>query len=40
VGFWRLVVNRATPGSLDLHIPGDPDCAAIVLAAASTLAPD
>jgi hypothetical protein len=28
------------PGSLDLHITGDPDCAAIVLAAASTLALD
>jgi uncharacterized protein (TIGR03083 family) len=40
VGFCRLVANRATPGSLDLHITGDPDCAAIVLAAASTLALD
>jgi len=40
VGFCRLVANRATPGSLDLHITGNPDCAAIVLAAASTLALD
>ena len=40
VGFCRLVANRATPGSLDLHITGDPDCAAIALAAASTLALD
>jgi uncharacterized protein (TIGR03083 family) len=40
VGFCRLVANRATPGSLDLHITGDLDCAAIVLAAASTLALD
>jgi len=40
VGFCRLVANRATPGRLDLHITGDPECAAIVLAAASTLALD
>ena len=40
VGFCRLVADRATPGSLDVHITGDPDCAAIVLAAASTLALD
>jgi len=40
LGFCRLVANRATPGSLDLHITGDPDCAAMVLAAASTLALD
>jgi len=40
VGFCRLVANRAAPGSLDLHITGDPDCAAVVLAAASTLALD
>jgi uncharacterized protein (TIGR03083 family) len=40
VGFCRLVANRATPGSLDPHITGDPDCAAIVLAAATTLALD
>jgi len=40
VGFCRLVANRVTPGRLDLHITGDPECAAIVLAAASTLALD
>jgi uncharacterized protein (TIGR03083 family) len=40
VGFCRLVANRATPGHLDLHITGDPECAATVLAAASTLALD
>jgi uncharacterized protein (TIGR03083 family) len=40
VGFCQLVANRATPGSLDLRVNGDPDCAAIVLAAASTLALD
>jgi uncharacterized protein (TIGR03083 family) len=40
VGFCRLVANRAAPGSLGLHITGDPDGAAIVLAAASTLALD
>jgi uncharacterized protein (TIGR03083 family) len=40
VGFCRLVANRAAPDSLDLHITGDPDHAAMVLAAASTLALD
>ena len=40
VGFCRLVANRATPGRLDLHITGDPECAATVLAAATTLALD
>ena len=40
VGFCRLVANRATPGRLDLHTTGDPECAAMVLAAASTLALD
>ena len=40
VGFCRLVANRAAPGSLDLHITGDPDRAAMVLAAASALALD
>jgi uncharacterized protein (TIGR03083 family) len=40
VGFCRLVANRATPDRLDLHIIGDPDRAAMVLAAASALALD
>ena len=40
VGFCQLVANRATPDRLSLHITGDPDRAAIVLAAASTLALD
>jgi uncharacterized protein (TIGR03083 family) len=40
LGFCRLVANRATPDSLDLHIAGDPDHAAMVLAAASALALD
>jgi uncharacterized protein (TIGR03083 family) len=40
VEFCRLVANRAAPGGLDLHITGDPDRAAMVLAAASTLALD
>lgn len=40
VGFCRLAANRATPGSLGLHITGDPDRATMVLAAASTLALD
>jgi uncharacterized protein (TIGR03083 family) len=40
VGFCRLVANRTTPDSLDLHITGDPDRAAMVLAAASALALD
>ena len=40
VGFCQLVANRAIPGSLGLHITGDPDRAAMVLAAASALALD
>jgi uncharacterized protein (TIGR03083 family) len=40
VGFCRLVANRTTPDRLGLHITGDPDRAAMVLAAASTLALD
>jgi hypothetical protein len=40
VGFCRLAANRITPADLDLHITGDPACAAGVLAAASTLALD
>jgi len=40
VGFCRLVANRATPELLDLHITGDQDRAAEVLAAASALALD
>ena len=40
VGFCHLVANRTTPDRLGLHITGDPDRAAMVLAAASTLALD
>ena len=40
VGFCRLVANRATPDGLSLHITGDSDRAAVVLAAASALALD
>ncbi len=40
VGFCWLVANRATPDRLDLHITGDPDRAAVVLAVASSLALD
>jgi len=40
VGFCRLVAHRATPDRLGLHITGDPDRAAMVLAAASALALD
>ena len=40
VGFCWLVANRAAPDRLDLHITGDPDRAAMVLAAASSLALD
>jgi uncharacterized protein (TIGR03083 family) len=40
VGFCQLAANRATPDMLCLHITGDPDRAAMVLAAASTLALD
>jgi uncharacterized protein (TIGR03083 family) len=39
-GFCRLAANRITPADLDLHVTGDPACAARVLAAASTLALD
>ena len=38
--FCQLAANRATPDSLGLHITGDPDRAAMVLAAASALALD
>jgi hypothetical protein len=40
VGFCRLAANRATPDRLDLHITGDPDRAAAVLAVVSALALD
>jgi len=40
VGFCRLVADRTTPGRLDLHITGDQDRAAMILAAASALALD
>jgi uncharacterized protein (TIGR03083 family) len=40
VGFCQLVANRATPDRLDLHITGDTQRAAMVLAAASSLALD
>jgi uncharacterized protein (TIGR03083 family) len=40
VGFCWLVANRATPDGLGLHITGDRDRAARVLAAASSLALD
>ena len=40
VGFCWLAANRVTPDRLDLHITGDPDRAAMVLAAASSLALD
>jgi hypothetical protein len=40
VGFCQLVANRATPDDLSLHITGDPDRAAMVLAATTTLALD
>jgi hypothetical protein len=40
VGFCRLVANRATPAELDLHVTGDADRAARILAAASSLALD
>jgi uncharacterized protein (TIGR03083 family) len=40
VGFCQLVADRATPDRLDLHITGDPQRAAMVLAAASSLALD
>jgi hypothetical protein len=36
----RLVANRTTPDRLGPHITADPDRAAMVLAAASTLALD
>jgi uncharacterized protein (TIGR03083 family) len=40
VDFCRLVANRADPAGLDLHITGDAELAAAVLAAASVLALD
>ena len=40
VGFCRLAANRVTVAELDLHVTGDPDRAAGVLAAAATLALD
>jgi uncharacterized protein (TIGR03083 family) len=40
VDFCRLVANRATPAVLDLHITGDAERAAAVLAAAPVLALD
>jgi uncharacterized protein (TIGR03083 family) len=40
VGFCRLAANRVAPADLDLHVTGDPCCAARVLAAAAALALD
>ena len=40
VQFCRLVANRAAPAELDLHITGDAERAAAVLAAAPVLALD
>ncbi len=40
VDFCRLVANRATPAGLDVHITGDAELAAAVLAAAPVLALD
>jgi len=40
VDFCRLVANRAVPAGLDLHISGDAELAAAVLAAAPALALD
>jgi len=40
VGFCRLVARRVAPADLELHVGGDPDQAARVLAAAATLALD
>jgi hypothetical protein len=40
VDFCRLVANRADPAGLDVHITGDADLAAAVLAAAPVLALD
>jgi hypothetical protein len=40
VDFCRLVANRADPGGLDVHITGDAERAAAVLAAAPALALD
>jgi hypothetical protein len=34
------VANRVTPADLDVYVTGEPECAAGVLAAASTLALD
>jgi uncharacterized protein (TIGR03083 family) len=39
-GFCRLAANRVAPADLDLHVTGDPCCAARVLTAAATLALD
>jgi hypothetical protein len=40
VGFCRLAANRLAPDELELHITGDRDQAAGLLAAAATLALD
>jgi uncharacterized protein (TIGR03083 family) len=40
VGFCRLAANRCAPADLDLHLTGDPEQAALVLAAATTLGLD
>ena len=40
VGFCRLAANRTTSGRLSVHITGDPDRAASLLAAVPTLALD
>jgi len=40
VGFCRLVANRVTAADLDVHVTGDPQRAAEVLAAATALALD
>ncbi len=40
VAFCRLVANRVTPTELDMHVTGDPQIAAAVLRAATSLALD
>jgi uncharacterized protein (TIGR03083 family) len=40
VGFCRLAANRIAPADLDVSVTGDPGRAAVVLAAAATLALD
>ena len=40
VGFCRLAANRCAPADLDLHLSGDPEQGALVLAAATTLGLD